>query len=338
MLATTRTAFLQRTRWQRLRSLTMISVSASMVTATLLLTLGLFALLFISAMEWIFWIGEGGSADVASRLRDIALARPGLESSVIGLVPAIVGTVALVMLMTLFVAPLGVATALYLSEYARDTWYTQLIRISITNLAGVPAVIYGVFGLGFFVYGLGGQVDQLFFSDRLPSPTFGTPGLLWAALTLALVNLPVVIVAVTEGLDALPEDLRQASAALGATKNETVFYAVLPAAMPSVFTGLILSTARAAGEVAPLMLVGAVKFAPSLPVMTTAPFIGLEQKFMHLGFQLFDAALFSSVPPGGIGWVATIALTLVILIALLNIVAMSLRSVILRRQAVDSPF
>ena len=271
-------------------------------------------------------------------LHDAVFTGVGLSYGLSGIFPAILGTLALVMLMTLFIAPLGIATALYLTEYARRTWYTKLIRISITNLAGVPAIIYGVFGLGFFVYGLGGQVDELFFSDRLPSPTFGTPGLLWAALTLALLNLPVVIVAVSEGLDALPSDLREASIALGATKGETVFRAVLPAALPSVFTGLILATARAAGEVAPLLLVGAVKYAPSVPFSAKAPFIELEQKFMHVGFQLFDAVLFNRVGPGDLGWIATVALVLVLLILTLNLIAVALRTLILRRRAPMNPF
>jgi phosphate transport system permease protein len=271
-------------------------------------------------------------------LYDTVFTGVGLSYGLSAILPAIFGTLALVMLMTLFIAPLGIATALYLTEYARRTWYTKLIRISIMNLAGVPAIIYGVFGLGFFVYGLGGQVDELFFSDRLPSPTFGTPGLLWAALTLALLNLPVVIVAVTEGLDALPVDLREASIALGATKGETVFRAVLPAALPSVFTGLILATARAAGEVAPLLLVGAVKYAPSVPFSAKAPFIELEQKFMHVGFQLFDAVLFNRVGPGDLGWIATVALVLVLLILTLNLIAVALRTLILRRRAPMNPF
>jgi phosphate transport system permease protein len=147
-----------------------------------------------------------------------------------------------------------------------------------------------------------------------------------------------VIVAVTEGLDALPNDLREASIALGATKSETVFNAVMPAALPSVFSGLILATARAAGEVSPLLLVGAVKFSPSLPLASRAPFIEFEQKFMHLGFQLFDAALFARLPPGGLGWVACIALILVLLIGVLNLIAVSLRTAILKRKTFENPF
>ena len=304
----------------------------------MLIATGLFLLLFGSAAQWLISVSASRDISAIELLYDTVFTGVGLSYGLSAILPAIFGTLALVMLMTLFIAPLGIATALYLTEYARRTWYTKLIRISIMNLAGVPAIIYGVFGLGFFVYGLGGQVDELFFSDRLPSPTFGTPGLLWAALTLALLNLPVVIVAITEGLDALPSDLREASIALGATKGETVFRAVLPAALPSVFTGLILATARAAGEVAPLLLVGAVKYAPSLPFSAKAPFIELEQKFMHVGFQLFDAVLFNRVGPGDLGWIATVALVLVVLILTLNLIAVALRAIILRRRVPLNPF
>ena len=316
----------------------MIGLSASMVSTIMLIATGLFLLLFGSAAQWLISVSASRDISAIELLYDTVFTGVGLSYGLSAILPAIFGTLALVMLMTLFIAPLGIATALYLTEYARRTWYTKLIRISIMNLAGVPAIIYGVFGLGFFVYGLGGQVDELFFSDRLPSPTFGTPGLLWAALTLALLNLPVVIVAITEGLDALPSDLREASIDLGATKGETVFRAVLPAALPSVFTGLILATARAAGEVAPLLLVGAVKYAPSLPFSAKAPFIELEQKFMHVGFQLFDAVLFNRVGPGDLGWIATVALVLVVLILTLNLIAVALRAIILRRRVPLNPF
>ena len=325
-------------RRDRFWSLVMIGLSASMVSTIMLIATGLFLLLFGSAAQWLISVSASRDISAIELLYDTVFTGVGLSYGLSAILPAIFGTLALVMLMTLFIAPLGIATALYLTEYARRTWYTKLIRISIMNLAGVPAIIYGVFGLGFFVYGLGGEVDELFFSDRLPSPTFGTPGLLWAALTLALLNLPVVIVAITEGLDALPSDLREASIALGATKGETVFRAVLPAALPSVFTGLILATARAAGEVAPLLLVGAVKYAPSLPFSAKAPFIELEQKFMHVGFQLFDAVLFNRVGPGDLGWIATVALVLVVLILTLNLIAVALRAIILRRRVPLNPF
>ncbi|EGH23276.1 binding-protein dependent transport system inner membrane protein, partial [Pseudomonas amygdali pv. mori str. 301020] len=184
-----------------------------------------------------------------------------------GIFPAIFGTVMMTLIMAVIVTPFGVLAAVYLREYARQGPVTRLIRIAVNNLAGVPAIVYGVFGLGFFVYVLGGSVDRLFFSEALPAPTFGTPGLLWASLTLALLAVPVVIVATEEGLARIPLTLREGSLALGATKAETLWKIVLPMASPAMMTGLILAVAaRAAGEVAPLMLVGVVKLAPSLPL------------------------------------------------------------------------
>lgn len=247
------------------------------------------------------------------------------------MLPAIIGTSVVVLLMSLIVAPLGVIVAVYLSEYARDTWYTELVRVGIQNLAGVPSVIFGVFGLGFFVYGVGGGVDTLFFSDRLPSPTYGTPGLLWAAMTLALLTLPTVIVVAEEGLYRVPEALREGSYALGATRAETIFHVVIPAAAPSFFTGIILAIARAAGEVAPLMLVGVIRFAPELPISATAPFVGFEQKFMHLGFYIFDISSHASMGEGRLGLIAVASLLLVLVILMLNVSAIALRGSLRRR-------
>jgi phosphate transport system permease protein len=188
-----------------------------------------------------------------------------------GIFPAIFGTVMMVLLMSVLVTPFGVIAAVYLREYARQGPFVRLIRIAVNNLAGVPSIVYGVFGLGFFVYFLGGSLDALFFPEALPTPTFGTPGLLWASLTLALLTVPVVIVSTEEGLTRIPRSLREGSLALGATKAETLFKVVLPVASPSILTGVILAVARAAGEVAPLMLVGVVKLAPALPWTATFP-------------------------------------------------------------------
>ncbi|HDU2646979.1 TPA: phosphate ABC transporter permease PstA, partial [Yersinia enterocolitica] len=207
-----------------------------------------------------------------------------------GVFPAIFGTVLMVILMSIVVMPLGVIAAVYLHEYAGKNWLTRMIRISVVNLAGVPSIVYGVFGLGFFVYFIGGSLDKLFYPEALPNPTFGTPGVLWAALTLALLTLPVVIVATEEGLSRIPASLRQGSLALGASKAETLWHIVLPMAAPAMITGLILAVARAAGETAPLMLVGVVKSAPLLPVDGVFPFLHLERKFMHLSFQIYDMA------------------------------------------------
>ncbi len=205
-----------------------------------------------------------------------------------GLLPAIIGTVMMVFLMSIFAFPLGVMTAVYLREYAKDGWVVRGVRIAVNNLAGIPSIVYGIFGLGFFVYGVGAGIDRLFFADRLPSPTWGTGGILWASLTLSLLTVPVVIVATEEALGAIPPGVRQASLALGATPLQTLTRVLLPMASPGIMTGFILAMARAAGEVAPLMLTGVVKLAPSLPVDGSFPFVHLERKFMHLGFHIYD--------------------------------------------------
>lgn len=173
-----------------------------------------------------------------------------------GVLPAIFGTVLMVIIMSIAVVPLGVLAAVYLREYAKQGLFVRVLRIAVNNLAGVPSIVYGIFGLGFFVYVIGGSIDRLFFAESLPNPTYGTGGILWASLTLALLTVPVVIVTAEEGLAAVPRSVREGSLALGATKFETLWRVVLPSASPSIFTGLILAVARAAGEVAPLMVTG----------------------------------------------------------------------------------
>ena len=173
-----------------------------------------------------------------------------------GIFPALFGTVTMVLLMSIIVTPFGVIAAIYLREYAKQGFVTRLVRISVNNLAGVPSIVYGVFGLGFFVYLVGGSIDEWFYPEALPAPTFGSGGLMWASLTLALLTVPVVIVATEEGLARIPRSIREGSLALGATKAETLWRTVIPMASPAMMTGLILAVARAAGEVAPLMLVG----------------------------------------------------------------------------------
>lgn len=242
-----------------------------------------------------------------------------------GAFPAIFGTVLMVLLMSVVVMPLGVIAAVWLHEYAGRNALTRLVRIAVVNLAGVPSIVYGVFGLGFFVWLAGGTIDRLFFARALPSPTFGTPGLLWAALTLALLTLPVVIVATEEGLSRIPDTLRQGSLALGATKAETLWHVVLPMAVPAMLTALILAVARAAGETAPLMLVGVVKMAPELPVDTVFPWLHLDRKFMHLGFQIYDLAFQSPNIEADRPLVYATALLLVLIILSLNLLAMGLR-------------
>ncbi|HWR79596.1 MAG TPA: phosphate ABC transporter permease PstA [Pseudomonas sp.] len=243
-----------------------------------------------------------------------------------GIFPAIFGTVMMTMLMAVIVTPFGVLAAVYLREYAKQNTFTRVIRIAVNNLAGVPAIVYGVFGLGFFVYVLGGSLDSLFFPESLPAPTFGTPGLLWASLTLAILAVPVVIVATEEGLARIPRALREGSLALGATKSETLWKVVLPMASPAMMTGLILAVARAAGEVAPLMLVGVVKLAPTLPVSGNFPFLHLDQKIMHLGFHIYDVGFQSPNVEAARPLVYATALLLVLVIALLNISAVTLRN------------
>jgi phosphate transport system permease protein len=243
-----------------------------------------------------------------------------------GIFPAIFGTVMMVMLMAVMVTPLGVIAAVYLREYARQGLLIRIIRIAVNNLAGVPSVVYGIFGLGFFVYVLGGSIDQLFYPEALPAPTFGTPGLMWSSLTLAILTLPVVIVATEEGLARIPRTLREGSLALGATKAETIWRVVLPMASPAIMTGLILAVARAAGEVAPLMLVGVVKLAPTLPLDGNFPFLHLERKFMHLGFHIYDVGFQSPNVEAARPLVYATAFLLVVVIVVLNLFAINLRN------------
>jgi len=243
-----------------------------------------------------------------------------------GIFPAIFGTVMMVMMMSIIVTPFGVIAAVYLREYAKQGFITRLIRISVNNLAGVPSIVYGVFGLGFFVYILGGNIDQLFFPEAAPAPVYGTPGLLWASITLALLTLPVVIVSTEEGLARIPRSIREGSLALGATKLETLWLTVLPMASPAMMTGLILAVARAAGEVAPLMLVGVVKLAPTLPLDGNYPFLHLDRKFMHLGFHIYDVGFQSPNVEAARPLVYATSLLLVLVIVGLNLSAILIRN------------
>lgn len=243
-----------------------------------------------------------------------------------GIYPALFGTVLMVILMSVFVTPLGVIAAVYLREYANQGWFTRFVRISVNNLAGVPSIVYGVFGLGFFIYVVGGGIDQLFFSEALPAPTFGTGGLFWASLTLALLTLPVVIVSTEEGLTRIPRSVREGSMALGATRWETLWRTILPMASPGIMTGVILAVARAAGEVAPLMLVGVVKLAPSLPLDGDFPYLHLDRKFMHLGFHIYDVGFQSPNVEAARPLVYATALLLVLITLVLNLAAIAIRN------------
>lgn len=250
-----------------------------------------------------------------------------------GIFPAIFGTFVMTVLMSLAVTPFGVVAAVYLREYARQGWFTRAVRIAVNNLAGVPSIVFGVFGLGFFVYLLGGQVDRWFFADRLPTPTFGTGGLLWASLTLALMTVPVVVVATEEALAAVPRSVREGSLACGASRWQTIQRVVLPAAAPGILTGLILAMARGAGEVAPLMLVGVVKLAPELPINTTFPYIHLDQKFMHLGFHIYDLGFQSPDSDAAQPMVFATTLFLLGLVIGLNLAAIGIRNHLRRKYA-----
>ncbi|MCC5858350.1 MAG: phosphate ABC transporter permease PstA [Ectothiorhodospiraceae bacterium] len=243
-----------------------------------------------------------------------------------GILPAIFGTVLMVMIMSVVVTPFGVLAAIYLREYAKQGPLTRIIRISVNNLAGVPSIVFGVFGLGFFVYFVGGGIDRMFYQDALPAPTFGGPAIIWASLTLALLTLPVVIVSTEEGLARIPSTIRQGSLALGATKAETLWRIIVPLSAPAMMTGLILAVARAAGEVAPLMLVGVVKLAPTLPVDGNFPYLHLDRAFMHLGFHIFDVGFQSPNVEAGRPLVYATALILVLLIIVLNVTAISIRN------------
>ena len=251
-----------------------------------------------------------------------------------GVWPAIFGTVILVLIMTIMVVPFGVLGALYLREYAKQGTLVSIVRIAVNNLAGVPSIVFGVFGFGFFCYTIGAGIDEVFFAEKLPNPTYGKGGILWASLTLALLTLPVVIVATEEALSAVPNSMREGSYACGASKWQTIRRIVLPRAMPGVMTGMILAIARGAGEVAPIMLVGAGKMVPDLPVDGTFPFIHPERSFMHLGFHIYDLGFQSPDAKAAEPLVFTTTLLLIAIVVMLNIMAIWIRGR-LRRQFIE---
>ncbi len=263
---------------------------------------------------------------IISKLWEILSDEPRESNTEGGIFPAIFGTIMLVLIMSIFMVPFGILAALYLREYAKQGVLVRIVRIAVNNLAGVPSIVFGVFGLGFFVYFVGGTIDQLFYPERLPTPTWGTGGILWASLTLSLLTLPVVIVSTEEALASIPRSLREASLALGGTKWQTIRRVVLPSAAPGILTGMILAMARAAGEVAPLMITGVVKLAPNLPFDSYAPFFHLDRKFMHLGFHIYDVGFQSPNVEAALPMVYITTLLLIVIVVLLNLVAMITRN------------
>ena len=262
----------------------------------------------------------------AARLWEFVSGDPRESNTEGGIFPAIFGTVMMVLLMSIMAVPFGVLAALYLREYAKQGPLVRIVRIAVNNLAGVPSIVFGVFGLGFFVYFVGGAIDRTFFPEALPTPTFGTGGILWASLTLALLTVPVVIVAAEEALASVPRSVREASLAAGATKWQTIRQVVLPAAAPGILTGLILAMARGAGEVAPLMITGVVKLAPDLPLDGFFPYFHLERKFMHLGFHIYDVGFQSPNVEAAKPMVYTTTIFLLIIVILLNATAIVVRN------------
>jgi phosphate transport system permease protein len=230
-----------------------------------------------------------------------------LTSSREGILPAVVGSVLLVVLTSLIAAPLGVMAALYLSEYARQGRLLRLIRLAIVNLAGVPSVVYGLFGLALFV-------TLLHFGRSLLS----------GACTLALLVLPLVITASEEALRQLPRGLREGSLALGATRLQTIRRVVLPNALPGIITGLILAVGRAAGETAPILFTAAFfSLTHPYPNSVFAPILALP-------YQLYVMATEVPNVPAGTKWGT--ALVLVLLVLGLNLVAVVWRARLRRRR------
>jgi phosphate transport system permease protein len=241
-----------------------------------------------------------------------------------GIFPAIFGTVALVILMVIFGVPIGVLTAIYLQEYTRpDSKITQLIRIGVNNLAGVPSIVFGLFGLGFFIGFIGTGIDKaLYHSAR---PVWGQPALIWAALTMALLTLPVVIVSTEEALRTIPRELKEASYALGATKLQTIWRIILPQAMPGILTGTILAISRGAGDVAPIMFTGVAYYLSYLPHK-------LSDQFMQLGYHVYVMATQSPDVEKTKPILYGTVLVLLALTFLLNIVAILIRSRIRKKR------
>ncbi len=282
---------------------------------TLAATLIILAMLAIIVLDVV-----RGGAQVISWEFISAEPRKGMTEG--GIFPAIFGTVALTLLMTIAAVPAGVATAIYLAEYASsDSKLARAVRVCIANLAGVPSIVFGLFGLGFFISAVGHSVDHAVFDGK---PTYGAPALVWAALTLAVLTLPVVVVATEEALRAVPREVRDASLALGATKLQTIFRVVLPDALGGILTGAILAVSRGAGEVAPIMFTGAAYFLPYLPSH-------LNDQFMNLGYHVYVLATQSPDVDKTKPLLYGTVLVLLTLTFLLNLVAIVIRARTRRR-------
>jgi len=244
-----------------------------------------------------------------------------------GIGPAIFGTIAVTFIMIFFAVPLGVFSAIYLNEYAKDTFFTRVIRTSINNLAGVPSIVFGLFGLGFFILFVGRNIDDVLQTGLL----FGQPALLWASATLAILVLPIVIVSTLEALNSVPKSHRDASYGLGATKWQTIKHVVLPQARPGILTGTILAISRGAGETAPILFLGAAFFLPNLPVVDICigdyciPMINPTEQFMYLAYHIFILATQSANPTRSLPIQYGSTLVLIALTFLLNITAIIFR-------------
>jgi len=270
------------------------------------------ALILLVIMVNIFW---GGIGTINWKF----LSHPpenGMESG--GIFPAIFGTVALVILMTIAVVPVGVLTAIYLQEYTRpDSVTTRIIRMAINNLAGVPSIVFGLFGMGFFIAFIGSGIDSIFYDSA--RPVWGQPAIIWASLTMALLTLPVVIISTEEALRTIPHEIKDASYALGATKLQTIIKIIIPQAMPGILTGAILAISRGAGEVAPIMFTGAAYYLPYLPSK-------LNDQFMELGYHIYVMATQSPDVEATKPILYGTVLVLLVLTFLLNFTAIFIRS------------
>jgi phosphate transport system permease protein len=262
----------------------------------------------------LFEIAHGGAGQISWSFLSTPPRKGGLEG---GIWPAIYGTVLLVLVMTIAAAPVGVATAIYLSEYARpDAVLTRFVRAAVANLAGVPSIVFGLFGVGFFIETVGRRIDGTFYDDAL---FYGKPAIIWASLILALLTLPVVIMGTEEALKAIPIDHRDGSLALGATKWQTITRVVLPQALPGILTGSILAVSRGAGEVAPILFTGVAYYLPILPAHPT-------DQFMHLGYHVFVLATQSPDVSAALPNLYATALVLLALTFVLNLTAIIIRA------------